>query len=96
VGEQQVALFHLPGSGVYALSNQEPDSEANVLARGLLGDVAGEPVVISPLYKQRFRLRDGVSVDDSNLQIAVWPVKVEAGRVWVHPQPIAQPLEAAS
>ena len=28
-------------------------SDANVLSRGILGDAAGEPVVISPLYKQR-------------------------------------------
>jgi len=58
-----------------------------VLARGLLGDVKGEPVVISPLYKQRFRLRDGRSVDDGQSTLSVWPVKVEGGRVWVQEQP---------
>lgn len=85
---QQIALFHLPGSGVYALANREPGSDANVLARGLLGDVAGEPVVISPLYKQRFRLRDGVSVDDASLRLTAWPVRVEQGRVRVYSQPM--------
>ncbi|WP_431225439.1 nitrite reductase large subunit NirB [Serratia sp. L9] len=86
VAGQQIALFHLPGAGVYALGNQEPGSDANVLARGLLGDVAGEPVVISPLYKQRFRLRDGASVDDNSLRIVTWPVRVEEGRIWVYSQ----------
>lgn len=86
---QQIALFHLPDhpQQVFALSNHEPNSDANVLARGLVGDVQGEPVVISPLYKQRFRLRDGRSVDDEQSALGVWPVKVEAGRVWVKEPP---------
>ena len=87
---QQIALFHLPDhpQQVFALSNHEPNSDANVLARGLLGDVKGEPVVISPLYKQRFRLQDGRSVDDGQSALSVWPVKVEGGRVWVQEQPV--------
>jgi nitrite reductase (NADH) large subunit len=89
LGQRQIALFHLPGSGVYALANQEPDSDANVLARGLLGDVAGVPVVISPLYKQRFRLSDGSCVDNAQSGVTAWPVRVTAGRVWVCSQPLA-------
>ena len=82
---QQIALFHLPAhpQQVFALSNHEPGSDANVLARGLVGDVRGEPVVFSPLYKQRFRLRDGRSVDGAETALNVWPAKVEDGRVWV-------------
>ncbi len=89
LSNQQIALFHLPDhpQQVFALSNHEPNSDANVLARGLLGDVKGEPVVISPLYKQRFRLQDGKSVDDGQSALSVWPVKVEGGRVWVQEQP---------
>ncbi len=62
LGERQIALFRF-GERVYALDNREPGSAANVLSRGLLGDVGGEPVVISPLYKQRIRLRDGWPCD---------------------------------
>lgn len=76
-----------PPAKVFALSNHEPDSDANVLARGILGDVKGEPVVISPLYKQRFRLQDGRSIDDTEKVLNVWPVKIEQGRVWVQEQP---------
>ncbi|MCP3882258.1 MAG: nitrite reductase small subunit NirD, partial [Sulfitobacter sp.] len=85
-----IALFHLPDhpQQVFALSNHEPDSDANVLARGLVGDVKGEPVVISPLYKQRFRLLDGSSMDDAHSALSVWPVKVDGGRVWVQEQPL--------
>ncbi len=93
LANQQIALFYLPDhpQQVFALSNHEPDSDANVLARGLVGDVDGEPVVISPLYKQRFRLQDGHSLDNSPLALQTWPVKVEGGRIWVqaHAQSIA-------
>ncbi|CCG87279.1 nitrite reductase large subunit NirB [Erwinia piriflorinigrans] len=89
---QQIALFHLPDhpQRVFALSNHEPGSDANVLARGLVGDVKGEPVIISPLYKRRFRLQDGCSIDDADTALRVWPVKIDNGRVWVRKQPAAK------
>ncbi len=98
LASQQIALFHLPNhpQRVFALSNHEPDSDANVLARGLVGDVKGEPVVISPLYKQRFRLLDGRSVDDAQAALLVWPVKIDAGRVWVREQPVIQDQNATA
>ncbi|MEI7345606.1 nitrite reductase large subunit NirB [Dickeya chrysanthemi] len=94
VGHQQVALFHLPAAQpgqaarVFALDNLEPGSGANVLSRGIVGDVAGEPVVISPLYKKRLRLRDGVSPDDSQLRVRAWPVRIVQERIWVAAEPI--------
>ncbi|QOV63174.1 nitrite reductase large subunit NirB [Kosakonia pseudosacchari] len=92
LGQQQIALFHLAGSEpqVFALENHEPGSQANVLARGLVGDAGGEPMVISPLYKKRFRLRDGQSLDDAGLRLRVWPVKVLHGQIWVQRAPAAQ------
>ncbi|STT73335.1 putative nitrite reductase [Klebsiella pneumoniae] len=62
-----------------------------MLSRGLLGDVGGEPVVISPLYKQRIRLRDGWPCDGSEQAVRAWPVKVENGKVWVGNQQAAGP-----
>ncbi|WP_417120495.1 nitrite reductase (NAD(P)H) small subunit, partial [Pectobacterium cacticida] len=50
--------------------------------------------VISPLYKKRFRLRDGVSPDDSTLSVRVWPVRVENDEIWVCSQPLAVPERA--
>ncbi|WP_081711363.1 nitrite reductase large subunit NirB [Franconibacter helveticus] len=82
LGEMQIALFRV-GEQIYALDNLEPGSEANVLSRGILGDAAGEPVVISPLYKQRIRLRDGRGVENEAVCVRAWPVKVEAGKVLV-------------
>ncbi|MCI4184221.1 nitrite reductase (NAD(P)H) small subunit, partial [Dickeya dianthicola] len=57
--------------------------------RGIIGDVAGEPVVISPLYKKRLRLRDGVSPDDSQLRVRAWPVRLVQDRIWVANEPMA-------
>jgi len=85
LGDRQIALFHLPSlpQKVFALGNHEPGSDAHVLARGMLGDVKGEPVVISPLYKQRFRLHDGSSIDNAEVRLACWQTDVRNGRVWV-------------
>ncbi|WP_210080798.1 nitrite reductase large subunit NirB [Pantoea endophytica] len=94
LGGQRVALFRL-GEAIYALEDIEPGTQASVLSRGILGDVAGEPVVISPLYKQRVRLRDGQSLDNAEHQLRCWPVRVEGGKVWLGHQPIIA-LAAAS
>ena len=44
---------------MYAIGNYDPASDANVLARGIVGDIGGEIVVASPIYKQHFSLRHG-------------------------------------
>lgn len=82
LGRKPIALFRF-GQSVYALDDLEPGSTANVLSRGILGDAAGEPVVISPIYKQRIRLRDGCQVDNGEPAVRAWPVKIENGQVWV-------------
>lgn len=87
LGSVRIALFRM-GDDCYALEDREPGSEARVLSRGILGDVAGEPVVISPLYKQRVRLRDGQSLDNPQHQLRCWPVKLEDGQVWVANRPL--------
>lgn len=52
---RQIALFYLPEEeAVYAVGNRDPRSGANVIGRGILGQMAGELVVASPLYKQHF------------------------------------------
>ena len=94
LGEMQIALFRL-NDKVYALDNQEPGSQANVLSRGLLGDTGGEPIVISPLYKQRIRLRDGRSCDNGEPLVRAWPVKIEDGKVWVGNQALVMRAEAS-
>lgn len=83
LGEQQVALFYLPdyAEEVFALANLDPFSNANVLARGLVGDLQGEPMIASPLYKQRFSLATGICLDDETVQISRWPARLTGGVV---------------
>ena len=84
-GSAQIALFYLPGHGqeVYAIDNHDPFSGANVIARGIVGDIKGEPVVASPLYKQHFRLNNGSCVEDGTLQLRSWPVQLDGDRVMI-------------
>ncbi len=85
LGDTQIALFHLPDTEqkVFAIANLDPKSGANVLARGILGDLGSELVVASPLYKHHYRLRDGQCLEDEAVSVPVWPVRIEAGRVLV-------------
>ncbi|MBV6550184.1 nitrite reductase small subunit NirD [Acinetobacter soli] len=87
--EQQIALFRVGHEQrVYALSNTDPFSGANVMSRGIIGDLQGERVVASPIYKQHFSLATGRCLEDKDQRLLVFPTKVEQGRVYV--SPIAQ------
>lgn len=76
----QVALFYLPdteaGEQVFAIENRDPKSGANVIGRGLLGNLKGDLVIASPLYKQHFRLADGSCVEFTEQQLRVWPARL--------------------
>jgi nitrite reductase (NADH) small subunit len=82
-GDVQVAIFRLPGDEFYALSNMDPFSGAAVLARGIVGDSSGTPVVASPVYKQRFDLCSGACLDDDTVSVVTYPVLVISGVVHV-------------
>lgn len=82
VAGHQVAIFYLPKEqAVYALGNYDPIGKANVLSRGVIGDVKGELVVASPLYKQHFSLLSGRCVEDASVTVRTYGVRIEGGRV---------------
>src|SRR5688572_16128717 len=85
VNGEQVAIFRV-SSDVYALSNFDPFSEANVLSRGLVGDRNGILKVASPIYKQNFDLLTGRCLDDENVRIPTWRTRVVDGIVQVEVQ----------
>lgn len=88
VEDQQIAIFRVGDEKrVYALSNYDPFSQANVMSRGILGDLQGERVVASPIYKQHFSLLTGRCLEEQSEQLAVFPTKIEQGKVWVCPIP---------
>ena len=83
VGDRQVAVFRLDDDSVYAIDNHDPFSRANVLSRGIVGDLKGELVVASPVYKQHFSLATGQCLEDAGVRLRVYPVRVEGSMVWV-------------
>jgi assimilatory nitrate reductase catalytic subunit len=91
VAGQQVAVFRLDDDRVYALGNLDPFSGANVLSRGIVGDLKGELVVASPIYKQHFSLVTGRCVEDGAVRVPVYPARVEHGFVVIEP-----PVEVAT
>lgn len=82
-GGVQVAVFLTSEGQVHALSNVDPFSRAAVLSRGIVGDRAGVPVVVSPVYKQAFELRTGNCVEDRAVSVAVYPVRVDGDTILV-------------
>jgi nitrite reductase (NADH) small subunit len=86
VGGEQVAVFRVDDGSLYAIGNHDPFSHANVLSRGIVGDLKGELVVASPVYKQHFSLATGQCLEDPELRVAVFPVRLDNGEVWVSPR----------
>jgi nitrite reductase (NADH) large subunit len=86
VGNRQVALFRV-GASVHAIDNFDPHSCANVISRGIVGSIAGEPVVASPVYKDHFSLVTGRCLEDIDRSVRPWPVRVHGNRVWIRKEP---------
>ena len=84
IDEEQVAVVRSSdGAAVYAISNYDPFSRANVMSRGIVGDRGGVPKIASPMYKQNFDLRTGMCFDDASVQLETYPVRVVDGRIQV-------------
>ena len=85
VAGEQVAVFRIQEQ-IYAVGNRDPFSRANVLSRGIVGDLGGELVVASPVYKQHFSLLTGRCLEDGAARIPVYTARVEDGFVVVEPR----------
>lgn len=83
IGGRQVAVFRVSDDRVYALSNHDPFSKANVLSRGIVGDIKGELVVASPVYKQHFSLATGQCIEDAAVKVTSFAARVSGGIVEV-------------
>ena len=86
VGGEQVAIFRLDDDSVHAVGNFDPFSRANVISRGIVGDLKGALVVASPTYKQHFNLASGRCLEDPAVRILVYAARIEDGFVWVEPR----------
>lgn len=83
-GGEQAALFLLDDGTLRAVGNIDPVGRAAVMSRGIVGDRAGEPIVVSPLLKQVYSLEDGRCLDDPSVHLPVYDVRVWAGVVQIH------------
>jgi NAD(P)H-dependent nitrite reductase large subunit/NAD(P)H-dependent nitrite reductase small subunit len=79
---RQVAVFRLAGESLlFAIDNFDPGSNANVLSRGIVGDLKGELVVASPVYKQHYSLTTGRCLENPDLAVATHRVRVRDGHI---------------
>lgn len=81
IDDVQVALFRLHDGSVHAVGNVDPFSGAAVMSRGIVGDRGGVPTVASPVYKQVFGLLDGRCLDDADVSLPTYPVRIRDGHL---------------
>lgn len=86
---RQIAVFRVD-DWVFAIDNKDPASGANVLSRGIVGDIKGERVVASPLYKHHYSLISGRCLEDAGISVKVYPARVADGHIWVKSEPQPQ------
>lgn len=80
---RQLAVFRLEDDSVYAIDNYCPNAGANVLSRGIVGDLGSEVCVASPIYKQHYRLIDGACLEDAQASVQAHAAEVKDGVVLV-------------
>ncbi|MGN9841709.1 nitrite reductase small subunit NirD [Nonomuraea sp. H19] len=80
---KQVAVFRTYDGTLHALDNLDPFSGAYVLSRGIVGTRKGEPTVASPLHKQVFSLVSGMCLDEKEVVVPVYQIRVADGYVEV-------------
>jgi len=83
-GSLQIAVFYFARKERwYACQNLCTHRLENVLGRGLLGDQNGLPKVACPLHKKTFSLESGANLNGDCPPIAVYPVEVRNGEVFI-------------
>lgn len=84
VAGRPVAIFRCsPWDELFAIGNVDPYSSASVLSRGIVGSIGHRRVVASPVFKNRFDLHTGRSIDDPAVAVATYPIRAVRGRVQV-------------
>ena len=84
INGHQVAIFKIPGKNEFAaIDNYCPFANANVLSRGIVGDLKGKVVDASPIYKQHYDLATGNCLEDENVKLNVFSVRVNDGMIEV-------------
>lgn len=84
---QAIAVFRVVdksgAEAIYALGNHDPFVRGSVIARGIVGERGGIPFVASPTHRHAFDLRTGKCLDDLQVAVPAFCVKVVDGVVHV-------------
>lgn len=85
VKDRHVAVFHVSDGGerLFAIDNYDPNAQASVLSRGLVGNLGERVVVASPIYKHHFDLQSGECLEAPQNSVSTYPVRVDNSMVWV-------------
>jgi nitrite reductase (NADH) small subunit len=76
VNGEQVAVFRVGVCDLYAIDNFDPNANAAVLSRGLIGNLGERLVVASPIHKQHFDLRTGECIEMPEHSVRAWSVQL--------------------
>jgi nitrite reductase (NADH) small subunit len=76
VNGEQVAVFRVGACDLYAIDNFDPNANAAVLSRGLIGNLGERLVVASPIHKQHFDLRTGECIEMPEHSVRAWSVQL--------------------
>src|SRR5258708_13508282 len=60
------------------------------MSRGIVGDIGGEVVVASPIYKQHFSLITGRCLEEPRFAVPAYMAEVRNGQIWVRAKPVLQ------
>jgi nitrite reductase (NADH) small subunit len=77
----QIAVFRLYDGRVFAVGNIDPFSGAAVLSRGIVGTRGSVATVTSPLHKQVFDLVTGRCLDQPQVSVPRYDVRLMNGKV---------------
>ncbi len=84
IGNEQIALFYFKRRNEwYATQNECPHKKQMILSRGMIGSLGDKPKVACPFHKKTFALDTGECLSGDECAIRTYPVKVEAGLVYI-------------
>jgi len=97
---KQIAIFRIMSptgeEQLFAVDNYCPFSHANIISRGIVGDLNNKIVVASPLYKQHFALSSGQCLEDKSIFLNSYAVRLNGSTVELALSPLAkQPQKKA-
>ena len=83
IRRNQIALFLLSPTEIYAVDHRDPHTEAHVMARGIVGSKGDRPTIASPLHKEVYDLGTGECFTNPTLVLNTYETRVVGGFIEV-------------